>query len=229
MGRKKRARRNNQANGGGGIVKIQFKSFLTTAVSTNVLVLALSPANLGSGSITPIYTGFELFRFTRLKVTLLPRANLSTLSSGYNADAVMGSPGTHADVMALLDSAIIAGVSTVNGSTVPVHYRVNPKRLRGQLNWYKCTPDAGDTGLEQQGALVWFCTGASDAINSVVEGVVEFKNPVDPTIALQKLKSVVRSELIEEFRTAAPLGQLVTSVPKQVAPTSKALSALVGM
>lgn len=195
-----RSRKNKGA--GGGIVRIKFKSYLTTAAASNVLVLALSPANLGSGSITPIYTGFELFRFTRLSVHLLPRANLSTLSCGYNADATMGSPAGHHDVMALLDSQIVAGASTVNGSTIQMSFSVNPKRLAGQLNWYKCTPDASDTGLEQQGALVWYSTAATDAVNSVIEGIIEFKNPVDPTIALNMLKTQIRTELIEEFKSS---------------------------
>ncbi len=184
------------------MVRIAFKSYLTTSLASNVAVITLTPANLGSASINAIYTGFELFRVVRLHVHMLPRANLSTLACGYNADPVSSSPGGLFDVMALLDSGIIAGASTLVGSTVPVDFTINPQRLKGQLEWYKCTPDASDTSFEAQGALIFYGSGASEAVLTVLSGTVEFRNPVDPTVALSQLKTKLRTELIEEFKSS---------------------------
>ncbi len=191
-------RRKQESKSGGRIVRVEFHSFLTNALSSGVAVIALSPANIGSASITNILAGFEQYRFTKLSVHLLPRGANNSLAAAYTPDPVIGSPASAVDVMAQLDSAFISGPS---GHVANQSFSVDPFRLKGQLEWYKCTADASDSGFENQGSLMFFGT-TTEGITTILRGTIEFRNPVDSTVAMQRVRDQIRAEVIDELKAS---------------------------
>lgn len=192
-------RRYKESKVGGRVVRVEFHSYLSSAMSSGVAVIALSPANIGSASITNILAGFEQYRFTRLSVHLVPRGASNALACAYTPDPVQGSPASFADVMAQLDATLIIAPS---GHTVNQSFTVDPFRLKGQLEWYKCTADASDTSFENQGSLMWFGT-TTEAINTILRGTIEFRNPVDSTVAVQRMRDQIRAEVFDEIKASA--------------------------
>ncbi len=191
------------------VVTVPFQMFLTTAMSAGALQVSLNPGNFSH--LAEIFTGFSLFRFTKLGYQLLQRPSATAaVVVGYYPDAIITAPGGLTQAMENIDAIYQSAVSTV---TVPIRgcHWVPPSRLRGQLSWYKCTADTGDTGFESQGVLMFTGT-AAEAVQCIVQGVCEFKNPVDASIALSNMKQKIRNEVVAELNS-----QISTAVASPLA------------
>ncbi len=179
------------------VTRIPFKQFVTGALASNVLQLNCSPLTLGT--LPSLTTGFELYRFTRLRYKLLARTftgATGTMTLAYYPEPVISGPGSLNANMENVDCIVNAGGCTVNSDW----HVVPQERLHGMLSWYKCNLDAGDTEFENQGVFAFYGSGATDLAYAVIEGVCEFKNPVDSSIAFKKLKEQVRDEVISEYK-----------------------------
>jgi len=194
MGKKKR-----RAASPSKVVRIPFQQFITGSMTAGSLQTQLTPANMGC--LAEIYTGYDLYKFTRLEYQLQPRPNATTdnpVTFAYYPEAVITAPGTVNAAMENLDCIV-----QMDGATMPTRWhKVPAARLRGQISWYKCQPDAAATEFEVQGILQAFGS-STEAVYAIVRGVCEFKNPVDSTTALKRIKDLVRVEILQEFRDQA--------------------------
>ncbi len=170
------------------VVRIPFQYYMNQAMTSGAIQLQVTPQSFTT--LNPISDVYELYRFTELQYEILPRGSLNTLSVGYYPDAFVTNPASQITAMANLDAIIIPGVSA---QTTPVKHTVPQSRLRGQLPWYKCVGDAAGTDMEVQGLLVYIGSG-TEATNSIIRGICEFKNPMDATAALNKMRSAILLE-----------------------------------
>ncbi len=216
-------RRRLRKSSASGPVRIPFQQIVISAMTAGSFQLAVSPPNFGV--LAEIYTGYSLYKFTRLEYQLLPRLNGTTDSSitlAYYPDATVTAPGSVNAAMENLDAII-----QMDAATVPTKWhKVPPSRLKGLIPWYKCQPDASASDFEQQGTLQFFGT-STEATYGLVRGVCEFKNPVDSSTAMKRIKDRVRAELKAElYQQALALNSSdfsgdgrTVSVVKQTAPS----------
>ncbi len=208
------------------VVRAPFQAFFQNTMTTGNLQIAMAADNFAN-NLTSMATVYELYRFVELEYELLPRPTSSNiLVVGYYPDATVTSPSGTATAMENLDAIVMPAVGNM---TVPIKHRVPSARLRGALSWYKSTDDSSDIEFDTQGFLVFTGTG-SEAVNCIVRGVCEFKNPVDASAGINRMIAILNSpsynvsdgEVIKHRGIAQYLdavrGQLVTSVLKQVAP-----------
>ncbi len=108
------------------------------------------------------------------------------------------------------------------------------ERLRGQFEWYKSVPDSGDPETETQGTIFWVGTG-TDLRNTEVRGIVEFKNPVEAGVTMDRLRSRVRTEILDELKqaiapsTPQPLETCVARTGDLSTPPSFAVSPILSL
>ncbi len=183
------------------ITRVHFRQRFATAASSNVVSVGLQPSAIGV--LAQIATSFELYRFRKLRMIAYPPEPATIdgpWAACYIPDAVVSNPNAINSVLEVVDSVYQAGGSSTVGyaMTVPQTHVVNGKRLAGQLDWYKATADAADPELETQGRIMAYTTGATQAINLLIEGVCEFKNPIDSNLALRRLKDLAKEEVREE-------------------------------
>ncbi len=187
MPRKSKGRSSN-------IVRVPFQAYLTTALTAGTLQQSLHPSALSN--LAAISSVYELYRYTQLSYQLQPRPTSgNSLTVGYYPDATITSPSGQSQALENLDARVIAGAGL---QTVPVSHTIPPARLRGQLEWYKAVQDAAANEFEVQGYLSFFGTG-TEAVNTIVRGVCEFKNPIDAGTAYQVVKKKVMDEMAKEL------------------------------
>lgn len=197
-------RRSKQSKG--NITVTKWRHLTSNAMAGGVLVVNLTGSNTvwTSQYLTSLLSCYELWRLRKLKVTLHPRSSTqSSLGCCYIPDVDVTNPATLADVVDELDSVVQPGA---NRTSVFYSFSVPSVRLKGQLDWYKCTPDAAATGFEGPGSLVFFGTG-TETIDCVIDGEIEFKNPIDASIAMKSMKDKVRQEVIDEIKQSIPAPQ----------------------
>ncbi len=177
-------------------VRIPFQFYVNSAMTAGAFTLNLYASNLGAAASAALE--FEFYRIVSLEYELLPRINSqAALSVSYYPDPTVGTV-TLAQNMENPDAILIKGVGTVGNESVRQRHRVPATRLKGLLQWYKATADAGDAEFELQGELRWAGTG-TDSVDTIVRGQVEYRNPIDTLAAAEKLKAKVRREVMEEM------------------------------
>ncbi len=184
--------RRNGIRSSGHIERVPFQQYTVTAMSGGVLQIAVHPAAFTNSCLQAMSSVYELCRFTKLGYTLRPRASgLGAVSVGYYPDAVVTNPSSQQTAMENLDTIIIQAATF---ETAPVHHIVPKARLKGQIDWYKASTDAGASEFENQGTLCFFGSG-TDPVNCVIHGICEFKNPMDSGTALRLLSKISGSSV----------------------------------
>ncbi len=214
MPKRKQRRARKNPRGAGNVVREAFQTYLTTALSSGLAQVSVHPSNFSQ--LAACAAVYELYRFTKLEYELLPRnSGNSTVTCAYYPDATVTSVATVTN-MENLDAIIIKGAGM---QTTPVRHHVPAVRLRGQISWWKCVPDAASAEFENQGVLAFSGT-TTETVDTIVRGVCEFKNPMDSGAALSSLRIKARQEVLDELRSAvAPtsVSQTSPTVPKELA------------
>ncbi len=213
MGKKKGGKRKGRSL---NIVRVPFQQSILGAMTAGSLQTQVIPSALG-GSTGSVYTAFEFYRFTRLEYCLLPRPNGTTdnpITLAYYPDVNVTAPASINAAMENMDAII-----QMDTATVPTRWhKVPPARLKGQIPWYKCQPDASATDFEVQGIIQAFGTG-TETVYAVFRGVVEFRTPVDSATAIKRLKELARAEFLSEMSTQISPFRQSASVVKIAAPS----------
>lgn len=191
---KARRGRGNRDN----ISPVKFHLLLTSTLSavTGTATVSMNPQ---FGGLAEIADQFDLFRFKSLAYRIHPMDPADTTNQVvcYYPDVDIQTQTSQ--------QASESPISTVQTPFcgVPSRWsRVPPSVLKGMLDWYKCTADAGAAEFESQG-LLQFVGGLGDLIRVEFEGVVLFKNPVSSALQVQRtLDRAVKQGLV--VRLPAP-------------------------
>lgn len=199
----KKGKRKNQKISDSSITVVPFRCMWIETISSTAKQLSLSQgrvlnstSNNCSSRLANIAEQFTLFRFTKLDITLYPFSQTGTIAVAYvPSGTAITPPTTVQDVVEGSDSIFLPSVCTV-----PVSTKFNRSILRGAFDWYRVdsTIDASEF---LQGAITCFGTGTSLALNAMVRGVCEFKGPVDPAVALARMRQRVNEELFPDGST----------------------------
>lgn len=178
--RRSRPRRRNQRRGN-QISPVRFHLLLTSTLSgvTGTATVSMNPQ---FGGLAEIADQFDLFHFKTLRYRIHPMDPTDTTNQGvcYYPDVDIQTQTT-----AQLSESPLAAVQTPFCGVPSRWINVPSASLKGMLDWYKCTADAGAAEFESQG-LLQFTGGLSDTIRVEFEGTVLFKNPVSSTLQFQR-------------------------------------------
>lgn len=190
MTRRRQARRprRNERGGGanlhGGISPVAFHALTTATLSgvTGTQTVTVSPNSAGLAGLNDIADQFDLYRLARLRYRLHPMDPTDTTNQGaaYYPDVDIQTQ----TVAQLAESPLAAVITPFCG--VPSRWINVPRsQLKGMLDWYKCTADAGATEFETCG-LIQIAGGLSDTARIEIEGIMHFKNPVSSALQLAR-------------------------------------------
>lgn len=185
----RRPRRQRRQSERGGISPVAFHRLTSVALSgvTGTSSFNLSPNGSVLSGLAEVADQFDLFRVSDLDYRIHPMSPSNTANQ-----VLMYVPDV--DIQTQTTSqASESPISAVQGifSGVPSSWiRVPRSQLKGMLDWYKCTADAGAAEFESQGILQ-AVGGLSETMLFEVRGVVLFKNPV--STALQFARAIDRA------------------------------------
>jgi len=190
--------------------------------------------SLASGAANQTFTGafgrlanigdnFMEYRVTSLKFRLHPNAALTGAQAvGFASGVETTNPTTLETVLETECSALLAAKSTVPSSWV----RVPRAALRGPREWYMANGGGSSQSDAQQFEIHLAGTG-TDAYLVEVEGVCEFRSPVNQTDTpqlreLRAAESAIRARAAAERKRGELLAVLQGTTPgAPVAPCGK--------
>jgi len=158
---------------------IPFHQTFSPSLTTGTQTTQLTPAQI-SARVSALSDNFELYRLTRLKFKIHPC--VSQAAEVFCAAFYSNILDTTASFSGIVEGPACAIIS--GKATVPTNWVNVPKAcLAGALPWYKAQAGAPDPWEEVAGVLVLASdSGASSASLTIeVDGVIEFKNAVDPS------------------------------------------------
>lgn len=214
MTKRNRSRRRAGGNRSGGSVPqisaVRFHALLTATLSgvTGNFTSILAPRNTNFG-VDEICDQFDLYRLSRLRYRVFPMDPTNTVNQ-----AAAWVPDIDVQTVTAAQNAMnpFAAVQTPFCGVPSRWIKIPPASLKGMLDWYKCTADSGATEFEDQGLII-FAGGLSDTMVVEVDGVFDFKNPVNAAVMLERnIERMVR------------LGKVVR-IPQKESPTPVPLSA----
>jgi len=193
-----------------GIVRVPFRVIVQVALSTQAIPLALSVSPLSfGGRLAQLASSFSAFRFTKLRVTMVPPHTATfNLCLGYNPYFLESTgPASFAQVLNSLPITTVLG----SGQSTPTSMMISRKTLfENAPRWFKMVEGPEPTSLSEQGQIWLGCDTppGSPTANIVVllDGVCEYSNPVLTGESL--LKNVVSTHL---FSRPCPLSQPIPS------------------
>lgn len=202
----RRSRRGRPGGRGGlpdkNVTNVDFHRINSVTLSgvTGMNTYSVNPQSTQLGAMDQLADQFDLFRVIDLEYRIHPT---DPTDSTVVALAFVPDVDIQTTTSTQLSMSPIAAVQT-NFSGVPSSWmRVPPSQLKGMLDWYKCTPDAGAAEFESQGLLV-VAGGLGDVVYFEVRGVMQFKNPVATAVMMERV--IARYERLG----------LVTRTPKSV-------------
>lgn len=176
-------------------VRIPFSFMLTqtTSSTTTILSAALDPnaGIFGSTRVAAVAALFNMYRFTKLKITMFPFTFTSLdelVALGYLPGVITTAAPTTANAVYNLpvSCALSASDLAATGIDVPRKVLVG----QGQMKWWKCS-NATDSAEENQGQIYAIGTVASSASYFfAVEGICEFSGPVISGESVAAAKSI---------------------------------------
>lgn len=125
---------------------------------------------------------FDLFRVAEFEYRVHPMNPADTTNQ---CVAFYPDVDIQTQTEAQLSEAPVAACQTPFCGVPSPWVRVPKSQLKGMLDWYKCTPDAGAAEFESQG-LLQLAGGLSDTMIIEVRGVVLFKNPVSSALMAER-------------------------------------------
>jgi len=181
--RNRRRPRARAKRSGSNISPVRFHALLTGTLGavTGDFTSIIAPRNSNFG-VDEVSDQFDLYRLKQFRYRIHP----------------MDPTDTTNQTAAWIPDIDVQTVTTAQNSTNPLSacqtpfcgvpsrwIRVPPSMLKGMLDWYKCSTDAGATEFEDQGILL-IAGGLSDTFRVEVDGVFLFKNPVNAAIMLDR-------------------------------------------
>lgn len=142
----------------------------------------IQPQTQAIGALDEIGDQFDLFRCTALEYRVHP---MDPTDTTLQAVAYVPDVDTQTVTSAQLSQSPIAACNSPFCGVPSPWIRVPRSQLKGMLDWYKCTPDAGAAEFESQGQLL-LAGGLSDVLTYEVRGVMQFKNPVSASIMMER-------------------------------------------
>lgn len=185
MGKRGRKNKTSSKSLGSAHQSVSGRTLFTLSAASSIIFLnpASFPRCLAMADV------FNLYRFTRLKFTIMPG---SSTSVGFSTGEFDTPPTTVTQIMELAYAGLVPGTQTV-----PVHVNVPRSELLGDstLKWYKSIAGTPASGFENQGALYWLAGGA---VFLLVEWTCEFSqwnlaanSPMKPIVPVGKNDSSI--------------------------------------
>lgn len=179
-------RRNKRAGQqqGSAVSPVRFHSLTEVTLSgvTGNATVSCSPQGSAFAGLNDIADQFDLFRFKSLRYRLHPMDPTDTVNQGMS---FYPDVDIQTQTIAQLSQSPIAAVITPFCGVPSRWVRVPRSQLKGMLDWYKCTQDAGSTEFEFQG-LIQIAGNLSGVVRYEVEGVMLFKNPVSSALQFKR-------------------------------------------
>ncbi len=184
MGRRKRSGKKGGANLNkhGSDVQVLYGHELKQNTVTGLTQVVLIPFNFTRA--LAMADNFQFYRFRRIKCTILPSNNGTSLSATIPQSIAMGyAPGPAPDTPPARQNDVVnLNRSSFMGraATVPVKLQLGPKELIGDtpIKWYKTIAGAPDVQWEQQGVVYFYsaaATGASTLFDIMWDYEIEFQ------------------------------------------------------
>jgi len=174
---------------------------------TGIINYTMQPQTSPLSGLAEIADQFDLFKISRLSYRIFPMDPSYTTSQGL---CFYPDVDIQTQTIAQLTSSPLAAVNTPFNGVPSSWIHVPASQLKGMLDWYKCTADAGAAEFESQGILQ-ACGGLGDTITFEIRGVMLFKNPcssalmVEHTLArLERLGLVARIPPKEKEKEETP-------------------------
>lgn len=168
----------------GSITRVAFHRLAVVALSgvTGNSTVSLTPNNSGIGSLDEIADQFDLFRCVALKYRI---HSMDPTDTTVQAAAFVPDIDVQTVTSTSLSQSPIAAVQAPFNGVPSPWIRVPGSQLKGMLDWYKCTADAGAAEFESQGLII-LAGGLSDNLTIEIRGMMEFKNPLSATVMLER-------------------------------------------
>ncbi len=182
----KRNIKKNRANSGGSdntqnnITRVKTHKFTSVTLSSGLAQVAVNAASAVLGATAQMADSFDLYRVRKLKYRILPETRTGAQTMAYYPETVV-TVATNTINSENTDCVVLPGGQTYASDWAVVP----PARLKAQLDWYKCIADASAGEFEDQGVLA-FVGNASESVFFEVRATIEFKNPVDSAVMLNR-------------------------------------------
>jgi len=144
---------------------------------------------------------FDLFQIEALQYRVHPMDPTQTDLQGacYYPDVDI-----QTQTIAQLASSPLATVQTPYCGVPSNWSKVPRSSLKGMLDWYKCSADAGAAEFESQGILQ-LCGGLSDTCTIETRGIIALKNPVSSALQMERnINRAVKNGLVVRVPPANP-------------------------
>lgn len=196
-------RRNNNTSStklAGRISPVAFHKLSQSTLSgvTGNATFSITPNSGLLSGLNEVADQFDLFRCSELEYRIHPMdptdTTLQVLSFYPDVDIQTQTP-------AQASESPLAAVQTPFSGVPSQWIRVPRSQLKGMLDWYKCTADAGAAEFESQG-LIQLVGGLSDVMTIEVRGVILFKNPVSSALMVERaIDRAVKSGVVMRLPT----------------------------
>jgi hypothetical protein len=172
------------------------KFFFQFALSSGGKQITISDTVSNSEFLLEMGRIYRQYRFTRLKVTLIP----SDISTGVNL-ACIYTAGPYATSPVLITDVEGEYVClTSDCTTVPISMVVPHAALNPTHNWFSTTGDASEPSADIIGMLDFRTANSStEVIPIILEIDYEFCNPLDPSIITPQIIRLDKAILKRDF------------------------------
>jgi len=158
------------------------QTFTLSGVTGNATLPLAPRAGAALPGLDNTATNFDLFRVVQLRYRIFPMDPTDTVNQ---VAAFVPDIDVQTQTVAALSESTLSTIQTPFCGVASRWVNVPRASLKGMLDWYKCTADAGAAEFESQGLII-ISGGLSDQVTLEVEGIVEFKNPVNDTLAFER-------------------------------------------
>lgn len=206
-------RRSPPTSLGGGVTPVAFHSFTSNTLSgvTGNLTYSVNPQSAPFAGVNEVADQFDLFKVVRLEYRLHPMDPTLTTNQvvAFYPDVDIQTQ-TVAQASYSPIAAVISPFCGVPSSWV----KVPPSQLKGMLDWYKCSADAGAAEFESQG-LLQAAGGLGDTFILEVRGLFHFKNPVSSALMFQRVieRAVASGVVVRATELAGASPPKLTTFP----------------
>jgi hypothetical protein len=177
-------------------IVVGFKFLSNEANVSSIKTISLAKGYVSDGTdsssrLLGIADQYTYFRFKKLKVTVYPAATSAGccyVPANDNATA----PSTMEALMEQPHSVFVSSTMTV-----PKSFTLNAQDMRGPFDWYRCSRVGGTTpdATEYTQGVLYVRASATETVNVLIEGVIEYKGAVEANVALERMKAQVLASL----------------------------------
>lgn len=224
----KRNKKNRGVTSETGVVRVPFRCVWdrTTGAGSVYNALSVQAGQLFDNVPTSICTRlanisaqYVFFRLSEILITMHPSSNATASLQCLGwvpAGGGLTAPATLADIAEMTKSTLLT-----QNVTVPVKVRLSRKELTGQFPWFRCD-QTGDSSEYQQGVFYNFINVSGARQLYHIKGVMEYRTPVDPTVAITRLRAVIaeEDERSQNLRSDESKQDAIASQPRLVPATA---------